>query len=81
MHGEQVSALVRLSISTAAGIGAGIAAALIVAVIDLYLTGHGYDSITREVITWEQAGVHLSIGDLGMLITMIVAAVSTWYLR
>jgi hypothetical protein len=72
--------LVRLGISTAAGIGAAVVAALIVTVVNLYLTGHGYGSITREVITWAQAGVHLSIGDLGMLITAIAVAVSTWYL-
>jgi hypothetical protein len=42
--------------------------------------GQGGAPITREVITWTQAGVHLSIGDLGMLITMIVVAASTWYL-
>jgi len=57
-----------------------VVAALIVAVIDLYLTGHGYGSITREVITWAPAGVHLSIGDLGMLATVIVVAVLTWHL-
>lgn len=75
-----MSQLLRLGISTAAGIGAGVVAALIVTVIDLYLTGHGYGSITREVITWASAGVHLSIGDLGMLATMIVVAALTWYL-
>ena len=72
--------LVRLAISAAAGIGAAVVAALIVTVIDLYVTGHGYGSITREVITLAQAGVHLSIGDLAMLITAVVVAVSTWYL-
>jgi hypothetical protein len=72
--------LVRLGISTAAGIRAAVVAALIVTVVNLYLTGHGYGSITREVITWAQAGVHLSIGDLGMLITAIAVAVSTWHL-
>ena len=72
--------LARLGISTAAGIGAGVVAALIVTVTDLYFTGHDYGSITREVVTWAQAGVRLSIGDLGMLITVIVVAVSTWYL-
>jgi hypothetical protein len=74
-----VSGLARLGISIAAGIGAAVVAALIVTVIDLYLTGHGYGSITREVITWAPAGVHLSIGDLGMLATVIVVAVLTWY--
>jgi hypothetical protein len=72
--------LIRLAISAAAGIGAAVVAALIVTVIDLYVTGHGYGSITREVITLAQAGVHLSIGDLAMLITAVAAAVSTWYL-
>lgn len=72
--------LVRLGISTIAGIAAGVVVALLVTVLDLYLTGHGHGSVTREVITWEHAGVHLSIADLGMLMTGIVVAVLTWYL-
>jgi hypothetical protein len=60
--------------------GAAIVAALIVTVIDLYVTGHGYGSIMREVITWGPAGVHVSIGDVGMLAAVGVVAVSTWYL-
>jgi hypothetical protein len=71
--------LIRLAISAAAGLGAAVAAALIVTVVDLYVTGHGYGSITREVITLAQAGVHLSVGDLAMLITAVVVAVSVWY--
>lgn len=72
--------MIRLAISAGAGVGAGVAAALLVAVIDLYITGHGYGSITREVITWEPAGVHLSIGDLAMLVTMVGTAGLTGYL-
>lgn len=75
----QPGLLVRLGISTAAGIGAAVVAALVVTVIDLYVTGHGYGSITREIITWVPGGVHLSIGDLGMLVAMIVVSVATWY--
>ena len=75
-----MSTLARLGISAGAGIGAGVAAALLVAVIDLYITGHGYGSIMREVITWEPAGVHLSIGDLAMLVTILLGAVLTWHL-
>ena len=71
--------LVRLGISTAAGIAAAVAAALLVTVLDLYLSGHGHGSVTREVITWARAGVHLSLADLGMLATGIVVAVLTWY--
>lgn len=72
--------LVRLCLSVAAGIGAAVVAAIIVTVIDLYVTGHGYGSITREVITPDQAGVHLSLGDLSMLAAAMAVAVSTWYL-
>jgi hypothetical protein len=72
--------LLRLAISAGAAIGAAVGAALMVTVIDLYVTGHGYGSITSEVITMAQAGVHLSIGDLAMLITAVVAGVATWFL-
>ena len=75
-----MSMLVRLGISTAAGMAAAVAAALLVTVLDLYLTGHGHGSVTREVITWAHAGVHLSIADLGMLMAAVVVAVLTWYL-
>jgi hypothetical protein len=70
----------RMGISAAAGIGAAVMVALVVAIVDLHLTGHGYGSITNEVITWAQAGVHLSIGDLAMLVTAATACSTTWYL-
>jgi hypothetical protein len=72
--------LVRLIVSTIAGIGAAVVAAFVVTLIDLYLTGHGHASITREVITWAQAGIHLSIGDVAMLTMLIVVAALTWHL-
>jgi hypothetical protein len=59
---------------------AAVAAALLVTLLDLYLTGHGFGSVTREVITSAHAGVHLSIADIGMLLTGIAVAVLTWYL-
>lgn len=76
---RHLNPLVRLGISAAAGLAAAVISALVVAVIEMYLTGHDYGSITREIITRAPAGVHLSIGDVGVLIAMIAAAVSTWY--
>ncbi len=73
-----MSVLSRLAISAGAGIGAGIVAAILVTLIDLYVTGHGYGSITREVITWTPVGVHMSFGDLAMLLTTIAVGGSTW---
>ena len=75
-----MSMLVRLGISAGAGVAAAIAAALLLTVLDLYLTGHGHGSVTREVITWTNAGVHLSIADVAMLMTGMMVAVLTWYL-
>ena len=68
----------RLAVSAGAGIAAAVLAAVAITVIDLYLTGHGYDSITREFITWTPADVHLSVGDLVMLFSVIAAAGMTW---
>lgn len=68
----------RLGVSGAAGVGAGIAAAVAVAVINMYLVGHGRRSITDEVITLERLGVHLSIGDVAMVVIAIAVAALTW---
>lgn len=75
-----MSILGRLSISAGAGISAGVITALAVTVVDLYLTGHGYASITEEIITWAQGGVHMSLGDLAMLLVAIAAASLAWKL-
>lgn len=70
--------LVRLGASMAAGFGAVILSALVVALIDIYLTGHSHPSIRREIVSWEPAGVHLSAGDIGGLVAAIIAATITW---
>ncbi len=70
----------RLALSIGAALGAAVVAAVVVTVLDLYVTGHGYGSVMREVITLDQAGVHLSLGDVVMLVAAIAVAVSTWYL-
>ena len=75
-----MSVLVRLAISAAAGMAAAVAAALLATMMDLYLSGHGHGAVAREVITWAHAGVHLSIADVGMLMTGIVGAALTWHL-
>ena len=70
----------RLAFSAAIGVGAGVAAAIVLAVLELYITGHGYGSITREIISWEPGGVHLSLADLAMLLIILTAAAVTWRL-
>lgn len=70
--------LVRLGASTVAGFGAALLSALVLALIDLYLTGHRYPSLRREIVSWEPAGVHMSAGDIGVLLATIIAAVIAW---
>lgn len=71
---------IRFVLSAVSAIGIGTAAAIVIAVADLYLTGHGYGSITREWITWEPAGVHLSPGDVILLVAATLAGGLTWHL-
>jgi hypothetical protein len=70
--------LSRLGISAAVGVGAGVVAAIAAAVIELYLSGHGHGSITREIISWEPGGVHLSLADLAVLLIVVISAALTW---
>ena len=53
----------RFALSAAIGVGAGVAAAIVLAVLELYVTGHGYGSITREIL----------------LLVVVLAAGLTWF--
>ena len=64
----------------AAVIVAGIAGAIGLAIIDLYMTGHGLGSLTRETIAWDPGGVHMSAADVILLVVVFAAAVLAWRL-
>lgn len=70
--------LVRVVIAGASAVGAALIVAVGAAVLDLYLTGHGYGSITGEVITWQPAGVHLSAADVLLLLAVAAALLISW---
>jgi hypothetical protein len=74
------SVLLRLGLSFATAFGVAILVALAITIIDLYLTGHGHASIGREILTWPQAGVHLSLADILMLIAAVATGVGVWCL-
>ena len=59
---------------------AAIVAAVGIAVVDLYLVGHGHGSLLRESMSWPAAGVHLSAGDLILLGAVLSAAAGGWAL-
>ena len=77
-----MNVLVRLGLSAAIALGTTIAGAIIIAIVDLYLTGHGYRSITREIASGSAWGMHVSLGDI-LLLTAAAAAggLTFWLLR
>ena len=70
----------RLLAAISAFVVAAIIAAVALAVLDLYLSGHGYAEIRKESISWPAAGVHLSIADILLLALVFGAAVLGWIL-
>lgn len=72
--------LYRLGLSLAVMLGTGIAAALVLTILNLYLSGHGHDFLLQEIITWDAGGVRLSPGDLIMLAAALLSGGLIWYL-
>lgn len=54
-------------------------AAIVIAIADLYLTGHGHDSLLKEAIRAPSLGMYLSIGDVLLLLAVVAAAWYTWH--
>ena len=72
--------LARLGITAGAVIGAAVFVAIVAALLDLYLTGHGLGSIGREVISEPSWGVHLSVADIALLAVAALAGALTWWM-
>jgi len=70
---------IRLGMALGASFCAAVLAAVGIAVLDLYLTGHGYLSVMRPWIDWPEAGVHLSRGDIVMYVAACLAGLGTWF--
>jgi hypothetical protein len=69
-------------VAAAAGISfaAAVIVAIVLAVTDMYLTGHGHPSLMRAWIDWEAGGVHLSRGDVVILVVAAAAGLASWHL-
>jgi hypothetical protein len=70
----------RIVVTLSVGAVTAVLFAVIIAIIDIYLSGHGYDGLTREYLTWSAAGIHLSIGDIVLLGFVLLAAALSWRL-
>jgi hypothetical protein len=72
------SRVLRLILSLFAGVGAFIATAIAVAIIDLYLSGHSMRQLSSAWIDWYPAGVRMSRADVMCLVSTILVTAITW---
>jgi hypothetical protein len=65
-------------LSFAAGLVSALVVAFVIAVVDLYLTGHGMAPLNAPLLDWPAGGVHLSLADIIFLGAAAIAAAVTW---
>ena len=68
----------RLFLALVAGLGTAMIVAIVLTILDLYLTGHGQGSITTPLLDRPALGVHLSLADMIVLVAAVLAAGITW---
>ena len=71
---------IRLFLCLVAGLASAVVVAVALAVVDLYLTGHGLQPLNTPLLDWSAAGIHLSLADLIFLGAAALAAAITWRL-
>jgi hypothetical protein len=65
-------------VSLGAGAGFGVLVAIVLAVVDLYLSGHGHRPLGASLLDWPALGIHLSLSDLIFLGAVVLGAWVTW---
>jgi hypothetical protein len=61
-----------------AGAAFGVLVAIVLAVADLYLSGHGYPTLSAPLLDWPALGVHLSPADLLFLGAVVIGGALVW---
>jgi hypothetical protein len=69
---------IRLLLSLIAGFASAVLVAIAIAVVDLYLTGHGLRPLSMPLVDWPGAGIHLSLADVIFLGAAVLATAITW---
>jgi len=57
---------------------AAVSAAIIMAVVDLYVVGHGHRSLLAPIPVFEPWGISLGLGDMLMLVMAAAAGIVVW---
>ena len=69
----------RVILPTLAALVSLFVAVIVITIADLYLVGHGYQSINREVLSWPGAGVSMSFADIFLLLVGLSTWCVTWF--
>ena len=69
---------IRVLLSFAAGLASAFVVAMVLAGIDLYLTGHRMAPLNAPLLDWPAGGIHLSLADIIFLVAAALAAAITW---
>jgi hypothetical protein len=69
----------RLLLSFGAGLASALLVAIMIAVVDLYFTGHQLPALSAPLIDWSSMGVHLSLADILFLVAAVFATAITWH--
>ncbi len=69
--------LFRSVVALCAAVLTAFVAAMAIAILDIYLSGHGHAEIRKEAIAWP-AGMHLSIADVLLLALTLAAGGVGW---
>ena len=70
--------MLRLAVTIGAVMSTAVVVAIVIAIVDLYLVGHGSNGLRHETVSWPEAGVHLSFGDLALLALSLITAIAAW---
>lgn len=70
----------RIMVAIGVALGCGVVSALVLALVDLYLTGHARPSMGRATIPIAGTSQAASVADLLLLSAIIVPGLVTWLL-
>ena len=74
------SRALRFVLSVLVGFGAFVGTALVVTIVDLYLSGHGMQQLSSAWIDWKSSGVRMSRADVLCLSAFVLMAAISWRL-
>ena len=67
-----------LAITLVAAFGAAVTVAIVIAIVDLYLTGHNRPALGRPWLEWPEFGIRMSRADVILYIVSVGTGALVW---